>query len=115
MNRKTVVFTCLAVAMLATQSVRGQVPIVAPSTWAHLTIDPQPRDTNGIPIGSPSAAAFDEWGSIPLAVTDPADNPSTLNIIDIGNVKIANDADFIYIYVDGYKSRTNGVYLAFDT
>jgi len=66
-------------------------------------------------MGSPSAAAFDEWDSIPLATADPADNPSPLNIIDIADVKIANDADFIYIYVSGHKMRTNGTYLAFDT
>ena len=116
MNRKVVATACFfAVTLGVTISVRAQVPVIAPSTWAHITIDTQPRDINGAPTGSPSSAAFDEWNSIPTAVTDPADNPSPLNIIDIKNVKIANDADFVYIYVDGYKSRTNGVYLAFDT
>ncbi|MGD9633251.1 MAG: hypothetical protein AB7G28_08925 [Pirellulales bacterium] len=90
--------------------------VVAPSTWATgITIAPQPRDENGVPTGSPSDAAFDDWDSVPLAVSDPADNPSVLNIIDIGDVKIANDADYIYIYVSGHKARTKGVYLAFDT
>src|SRR4051812_17487492 len=102
MNRKLVVVACLfAMGIGATRFAYGQTPIIAPSTFAHLTIDPQLRDPGGAPIGSPSAAAFTEWNSVPLAVTDPADNPSPLNIIDIGNVKIANDADFIYIYVDG--------------
>src|SRR5262245_57050597 len=101
-------------AAVVTEPAHGQV--VAPSTWAtNIVIDPQPRDTNGMPIGSPSSAAFDDCNSIPLAVTDPADNPSVLNIIDIKDVKIANDANLIYIYSSGYKMRTNGMYIAFDT
>jgi hypothetical protein len=78
-------------------------------------IDPQPRDTNGMPIGSPSSTAFDDWDSIPLALSDPADNPSALNLIDIKDVKIANDANLLYIYASGHRMRTNGLYLAFDT
>ena len=91
----------------------GQV--VAPSTWAHITIDPQPRDAGGVPVGDPSPAAFDEWSSIPLALTDPQDNPSVLNLVDIKDVRIANDANFVYIYANGYKGRTKNLYLAFDT
>jgi hypothetical protein len=90
--------------------------VVAPSTWASsIVIDPQPRDTNGMPIGSPSSAAFDDWDSVPLALTDPADNPGTLNLIDIKDVKVANDANLLYIYASGHRMRTNGLYLAFDT
>jgi hypothetical protein len=82
--------------------------VVAPSTWATgIVIDP--------PGGLPSSSQFDDWDSIPLAVSDPADNPSTLNIIDIKDVKIANDANLLYIYASGHKMRTNGLYLAFDT
>jgi hypothetical protein len=117
MVRRVFAFASVLTAGLAavvTEPTHGQV--VAPSTWAtNIVIDPQPRDTNGMPIGSPSSAAFDDWNSIPLAVTDPADNPSILNIIDIKDVKIANDANLIYIYASGYKMRTNGLYIAFDT
>jgi hypothetical protein len=38
-----------------------------------------------------------------------------LNLIDIGDVKIANDANLLYIYASGHQMRTNGLYLAFDT
>jgi hypothetical protein len=90
--------------------------VVAPSTWAsNIVIDPQPRDMNGMPIGAPSSAAFDDWDSVPLALTDPADNPSDLNLIDIKDVKVANDANLLYIYASGHQMRTNGLYLAFDT
>jgi hypothetical protein len=106
------VVACLAV--VASSSATAQT--VAPSTWASgIVIDPQPRDENGMPIGSPSSAAFDDWDDIPLALTDPEDNPHDLNIIDIKDVKIANDDEFIYIYASGYELRTNGLYLAFDT
>ena len=109
----------LALLLAAVWSCADSRPVVgqtvAPSTWAHLTIDPQPRDAGGVPTGSPSAAAFDEWSSIPLALTDPQDNPSALNLIDIKDVKIANDSNFIYIYASGWRGRTKGLYLAFDT
>jgi hypothetical protein len=108
----SLVTACLAA--VAANPVQGQV--TATSTWAtNIVIDPQLRNPDGTPIGPPSAAAFDDWDNIPLAVTDPADNPSALNIIDIKDIKIANDANFIYIYASGYKNRTNGLYLAFDT
>jgi hypothetical protein len=97
-----------------TNPIHGQV--VAPSTWAtNIIIEPQPRDTNGMPVGSPSSAAFNDWDSVPLALTDPADNPSELNLIDIKDVKIANDANLLYVYASGHQMRTNGLYLAFDT
>jgi hypothetical protein len=104
----------LTASLFVVASAYGQV--VAPSTWAtEIVIDPQPRDMNGMPIGSPSSAAFDDWDNIPLTVTDPADNPDVLNLIDIKDVKIANDANLLYIYASGYRMRTNGLYLAFDT
>jgi hypothetical protein len=104
--------TACAAAVGAAAS-HGQV--VAPSTWAaNIVIDPQPRNPDGTPMGSPSAAAFDDWNDIPLALTDPDDNPGELNLIDIKDVKIANDANFIYLYASGHRMRTNGVYLAFD-
>jgi hypothetical protein len=105
MIRRILIFASLFAA-IAMSSTYGQV--VAPSTWATgIVIDP--------PGGPPSSAQFDDWDSIPLALTDPADNPSTLNIIDIKDVKIANDANLLYIYASGHKMRTNGLYLAFDT
>lgn len=115
MVRKLFVVTCVVAAWsigLISPPVLAQV--VAPSTWgAGIVIDPQPRDVNGVPEPA-TESAFDDWNDIPLAVTDPADNPSVFNIIDIMDVKIANDADFIYIYVSGHTPRTNGMYLAFD-
>jgi hypothetical protein len=117
MVRKVVLFAVLlhaGAAAMVPKSAHCQV--VAPSTWATgIAIDPQPRDAGGMPIGSPSSAAFDDWDSIPLAVADPADNPSVLNLIDIKDVKIANDANMLYIYASGHRMRTNGIYLAFDT
>jgi hypothetical protein len=102
------------VIALVTKPADAQV--VAPSTWASgIVIDPQPRDMNGMPIGSPSSAAFDDWARVPRALTDPADNPSVLNLIDIKDVKIANDNELLYIYASGHRMRTNGLYLAFDT
>ncbi len=92
----------------AGQASRAQTPIVAPSTWASgIVIDPS--------TDPPDPVTFDDWDDVPVAVSDPADNPSALNIIDIADVKIANDANLLYIYASGHKMRTNGMYLAFDT
>ncbi|HEX2474205.1 MAG TPA: hypothetical protein VHK01_05645 [Lacipirellulaceae bacterium] len=117
MAGKIVVTVAVLAASLSAASfnpIRGQV--IAPSTWAtDIVIDPQPRDTNGMPIGSPSSVAFLDWARVPLALTDPADNPSALNLIDIKDVKIANDNELLYIYASGHRMRTNGLFLAFDT
>lgn len=116
MCRKNQILAGLLAASLtacAISPLYGQV--TAPSTWATNLVQTQPRNPDGTPILPVSAANFDDWDSIPLAVTDPADNPSPLNIIDIKDVKVANDADYLYIYASGYKNRTNGLYLAFDT
>jgi hypothetical protein len=117
MIRKTLIDASLLTACCAAVSYSAAcAQVVAPSTWATgIVIEPQPRNPDGTPILPPSAAAFDDWDAIPLAVSDPADNPDPLNLIDIKDVKIANDADFIYIYASGHEMRTNGVYLAFDT
>ena len=66
---RILVFASLCAAVTA-HLAHGQV--LAPSTWAsNIVIDPQPRDMSGMPIGSPSSAAFDDWDSVPLAVADP--------------------------------------------
>jgi len=112
----TVAGRVFAAALIALVPEMAFAQVVAPSTWASsIVIDPQPRDMNGMPIGSPSSAAFDDWDNVPLAVSDPADNPSALNLIDIKDVKVANDANLLYIYASGHRMRTNGLYLAFDT
>ena len=53
---------------------------------------------------------------LPLAADrSTGQSKSVLNLVDIKDVKIANDANFVYIYANGYKGRTKNLYLAFDT
>ena len=105
----TAVAAVAIVGSAGSNSALAQVePIVAPSTWATGIV----IDSTG---STPTSAAFDDWNNIPIAVTDPADNPSALNILDVADVQIANDANLLYIHVTGHKFRTNGLFLAFDT
>jgi hypothetical protein len=105
----TAVAAVVIVGSAGSNSALAQVePVVAPSTWATGIV----IDSTG---STPTSAAFDDWNDIPIAVTDPADNPSAFNILDIADVQIANDANLLYIHVTGHKLRTNGLYLAFDT
>lgn len=81
--------------------------IVAPSTW-----------TTEIQVqGEDAGAEFNDWAevSIPLAVADPSDN---LPGIDIDEIQIANDADYIYIRTTLHNTtdiELSNLFIAFDT
>jgi hypothetical protein len=101
----------LAVAVLLggfTPLAYGQV--VAPSTY-----------TTAIQVqGEPVGAEFADWAAsgIPIAVMDPLDNPDgDPPYIDLANVQIANDDQFIYLHLTMHNPTTSlaNLYLAFDT
>jgi len=103
----------LAIPCLALIGAMGTVPtackpalalIVAPSTY-----------TNAITVqGEAEGTEFDDWASsgIPVAATDPVDNPG---FIDIDSIQIANDNDFIYLHVTYHDTNSAGTLIAFDT
>ncbi|MCA9258761.1 MAG: hypothetical protein KDA61_06160 [Planctomycetales bacterium] len=67
--------------------------------------------------GEAEGTEFDDWASsgIPIATSDPADNPGS---IDIADVQIANDSDYIYIHATFHTDTTldlSQVFLGFDT
>lgn len=77
--------------------------VVAPSTY-----------TTAIQVqGEAEGTEFDDWASagIPVASTDPLDNPGS---IDINQIQIANDDDFIYIRVTYHNTNSAGTFLGFD-
>ena len=97
---------CCAVVVglvsLTVPELRAQ--IVAPSTF-----------TTAITVqGEELGAEFDDWAGagIPVAAIDPVDNPG---FIDIHEVQVANDNDFIYLRVSYHDSNSTGTLLAFDT
>jgi hypothetical protein len=66
--------------------------------------------------GEPVGTEFDDWAAsgIPVVTMDPEDNPGDL---DIANVQIANDNDYIYIHATTYSPSSISLvnlFLAFD-
>jgi hypothetical protein len=67
--------------------------------------------------GEPEGTEFADWASSGITVVDadPADNPGFL---DIANIQIANDSDFIYIHASLHNTEPTSllnIFLAFDT
>jgi hypothetical protein len=89
---------------LASTVARAQV--VAPSTYTT-TIQVQ---------GEAPGTEFADWAGIPIVDMDPVDNAGgTPPFIDIGNIQIANDDQFIYIHATLHAGTSLGnLFLAFD-
>ena len=67
-----------------------------------------------LPIGT----EFADWAGIPITDMDPVDNPGgPPPFIDIGDIQIANDNEFIYIHATTHGGHTSlaNLFLAFDT
>lgn len=85
----------------------GSAQVIAPSFY-----------TTAITVqGEAPGTEFDDWASSGITVVDmdPADN---LGDVDIANIQIANDDDFIYIRATTHNTTAVSlvnVYLAFDT
>lgn len=102
----------LCVASLGAASLSGtaSAQVIAPSTY---TTSIQVRD-------EVAGTEFDDWAAIPIALTDPLDNPGGFPapFVDIKTVQIANDANNLYIRVTTHNTTNaplgSGLYLAFD-
>ncbi|MBX3426817.1 MAG: PEP-CTERM sorting domain-containing protein [Pirellulales bacterium] len=96
----------LAVAMAASAPFAA-AQVTAPSIY-----------TTAIAVqGEEPGTEFDDWDAsgIPFTVLDPVDNPGD---VDIAGVRIANDADFIYIQATTHLTSPTSLvnlFLAFDT
>ena len=95
--------------------------VVSPSfvNLAYAQVTAISTFTTGIQVAGdppePTGKEFEDWEGIPVALTDPEDNPSAFNIIDIKDVQIANDNNLLYIRVSYYNANSAGAFLAFDT
>lgn len=100
----SVVLLALAVTVSASAAVWAQV--TAPSIY-----------TTSIQVqGEALGTEFDDWATsgIPVIDMDPADN---FGDIDIANIQVANDNDFIYIYASLHNTTPltmSNLFLAFD-
>ena len=81
---------------------------------AHAVVVPSTFTTTIQVQGEAVGTEFDDWASsgIPIATTDPADNAG---FIDINEIQIANDEEFIYLRISYYNNNSVNTYLAIDT
>ena len=113
MNRNIVIFACpllVAVALFGITTGATHAQVVAPSVYTT-TIQVQ---------GETAGTEFADWAAsgITVADADPVDNPGgSPPFIDIGNVQVANDANYIYIHATMHGAITSlaNLFLAFDT
>lgn len=94
----------IVVGFLSLPVAEMQAQIVVPSTF-----------TTAITVqGEELGTEFDDWAGsgIPIAASDPVDNPG---FVDINEVQVANDNDFIYLRVSYHDNNSTGTLLAFDT
>jgi hypothetical protein len=107
--RRSIRLASLAMALTccAYSVERATAQIVAPSTY-----------TTAIQVqGEPAGMEYADWDAagIPVIVMDPADNPGDL---DVANVQIANDDEFIYVRATTHNTEPTSLlnyFLAFDT
>jgi hypothetical protein len=70
--------------------------------------------------GEAAGTEFDDWtaAGVPVADMDPVDNPGgDPPFIDLANIQIANDADYLYIRAAMHSGHTSfqNLFLSFDT
>ncbi|NOZ38901.1 MAG: PEP-CTERM sorting domain-containing protein [Planctomycetes bacterium] len=100
------VFSLICAAYLSFTNVNSLLAqVTAPSTF-----------TTAIQVqGEDLGTEFDDWNASGISVVDadPADNPGFL---DIANIQVANDNDFLYIRATFYSNESSpNLFLAFDT
>lgn len=54
---------------------------------------------------------FSEWAGIAVSDSDAADNPGS---VDIADIKVANDSDYLYIYYSHHTASALSTFLALD-
>ncbi|MEO1497037.1 MAG: hypothetical protein AAFV43_07805 [Planctomycetota bacterium] len=98
-----------AVAIAALLATAAAEAVVVPSVYNNSIFAFFTED----PVNDPAVAtAFDDWDSVPVAFTDAVDNPG---FADFNEVKLANDENFLYVYVSYHGNDSINTYLSFDT
>jgi hypothetical protein len=77
------------------------------STYANITVQ-----------GEAPGTEFDDWATIPVLAMDPLDNPggpAENPFIDIMNVQLANNEEFLFVRISYHNTSSSGTILAIDT
>ena len=73
-------------------------------TYANITVQ-----------GEAPGTEFDDWAGIPTLAMDPLDNEGgSPAFIDIQNVQIANNEDFLFIHISYHNTSSSGTLIAID-
>lgn len=102
-------FTCFTAAfLLLSPNGTVEAQTTAPSTYS-----------NSIQVQNEiSGMEFDDWAGIPIAYSDAVDNVGTaagLPLVDLADIQIANDDEFLYLRVTYHESSSILTFLAIDT
>lgn len=95
----------LFAACCLTTLVKAQT--TAPSTFA----------TSIMVQGELEGTEFDDWAGVPVAFSDPADNPGDLGgrpHMDFKDLQVANDNDFLYLRMTYHNSSSVNTFLGID-
>ena len=85
--------------------------VVVPSVYSNEIFAYFPLDGN--PDTDPNVGtAFDDWDGIPVAFTDPEDNPG---FADFKTIKLANDENYLYVYAEYFGEPSRDTYVSIDT
>lgn len=102
---RTGAMCAFALSLLAFTGLPLRAQVIAPSIY-----------TTSIQVqGEEIGLEFADWAEIPVVDMDPADNSGDL---DIANVQVANDSDYIYIHATLHNTTPTSMqnlFLGFDT
>lgn len=87
-NLAAACFAALAIVVCATVAQAG--------TFATMVIDD----------------VYTDWAAIPVLDSDPADNAGS---VDIADIQVANDADYLYLHITYHESFAFSTYISVDT
>lgn len=94
-----VIATAFAVCTFGAKSAQA-------GTYANITVQ-----------GEPAGTEFNDWVGITVLAMDPLDNPGgpTGNpFIDIKDVQLANNEDFLFVHISYHNNSSTGTYIAID-
>ena len=105
--KSTFAFPCLAVLTAATATYYFGVGRALAGTYANITVQ-----------GEAAGTEFNDWSGIPVLDMDPLDNPGgpvSDPFIDIKDVQIANNNNFLFVHISYHNFSSTGTLIAIDT
>ncbi|MCA9240398.1 MAG: hypothetical protein KDA37_09370 [Planctomycetales bacterium] len=67
--------------------------------------------------GEAEGTEFDDWAGVPVAVSDPEDNPGEFEgrpFIDFASLQVANDNEFLYLHMTYHNTSSFNTFIGID-